>query len=347
MKLGETGRNSWHIRDYRDGDEVGMNDLFNMVFSLNRPLAHWFWKFDDNPHKPNKYICLAEKDAKIMAMYPCLPSYFKYFDERCVALQAVDNCVHHDLRKGLKREGIFLKVLKGLIEQAKRKGCAFGFGFPTDEHFRYGEKKLGYIYVGKLPTMRKSLSDSRGGVWTRFKKRIRRNREEGFSVTDVRDFSGAFDQLWLRAKDDYPIAMERDAKFLNWRYISNPTGEYKCLAVYQEGHRVPCGYAVGLFKGGGDARGYIYDFLLKGPRRAGLVLLERLEAYFRSAGAGTVECRMFEHVPMYEILSAAGYGPAPEAVNVNAYLFDGRKVSDAELGRKRNWHLTLGDSDTE
>ena len=348
-----TGRNSWDIRDYREGDEIGMNDLFNTVFKLQRPLGHWAWKFEKNPLAPNKYICLAEKDQKILAMYPCLPSYFNYFSDRCVVLQAVDNCVHEDVRKGLKREGVFLKTLKGLIQQAVRKGCDFGFGFPTDEHFRYGEKKLGYTHVWKLPVMQKSLpgAEDRGGstgrrIWSGLKKMIR-EEEKLFSVSEVAEFNSGFDQLWKKVVPDYKIAMERNAEFLNWRYIINPMGEYKCLAVHERGERIPRGYVVGQVKGGEVQRGQIFDFLLHGPRPAGLALLERLEDFFLAAGAKVVECRMFEHVPMYDILFASGFRPAPDAINVNAFLFNAEKISNIELGRKENWHLTLGDSDTE
>jgi len=347
-------RNQWLIRDFGAGDETGMNDLFNSVFNLKRPMGHWVWKFNENPLAPNKYICLAEKNGEIMAMYPCLPSYFKYFEQRCVVLQAVDNCVRADVRKGLKREGIFLKVLRGLIQQAIRKGCAFGFGFPTDEHFRYGEKKLGYINVGKLPILQKTVPETenrrsfiRKTLWHGIKARLPGAREGLFTVEEVRTFSEAFDGFWEKTAPDYQIIMERNARFLNWRYIINPTGTYKCLAVYEKERHLPCGYVVGQVQDRNPRTGLIFDFLLNGPEKAGKLLLARLEDHFRSAGVRRMECRMFEHVPMYDVLLASGFEKRPEAINVNAFIFDKAKIDGNELGKKENWHLTFGDSDTE
>jgi len=346
-------RNSWIIRDYRFGDEKQINALFNAVFQTERPLENWFWKFDENPLKPEKYMCLAERDSKILAMYPCLPSCFRYFQTRCVVLQAVDNCVHNDLRKGLKRQGIFLKVLHGLVEQAIRKGCAFGFGFPTDEHFRYGEKKLGYLSVGQLPVLQKNLSGHKSGgmvikrIFSGIRNNMTRKGDGRFIVREVRRFGKEFDRLWAGTASLFKIAMERDAKFLNWRYIDNPAGSYKCLAVYASGDEIPCGYIVGRVRDGDAGMGLIFDFVLNGPEQAGAALLEYLADYFLRRGVRVMECRMFEHVPMYPILVAFGFQPIPHAIKVTSFLFDKVKIDREALARKENWYLTLGDSDTD
>lgn len=53
---------SWTVRAYRPGDEVGINDLFNVVFERGRPLSVRYWKFDRNPAAEEKVIAVAESE---------------------------------------------------------------------------------------------------------------------------------------------------------------------------------------------------------------------------------------------------------------------------------------------
>lgn len=51
------------------------------------------------------------------------------------------------------------------------------------------------------------------------------------------------DQSWERAKDRYPITIERNFAYINWRFITHPFFSYIFLIAQQNG--LPCGYLIG------------------------------------------------------------------------------------------------------
>jgi len=90
------------VRKYKEGDERGINDLFNEIFNENRSLEEWFWKFKKNPLAEINLIAVAESQGKIIGQYASLPTLFKYKDKVLKASVVVDNLLHPEFRGGIK-----------------------------------------------------------------------------------------------------------------------------------------------------------------------------------------------------------------------------------------------------
>lgn len=59
---------------------------------------------------------------------------------------------------------------------------------------------------------------------------LRRPEPEG-SVTcrDLNRFDAAYDSLWREVRGGFLVVTERDARFMNWRYIDHPHLTYRCV----------------------------------------------------------------------------------------------------------------------
>lgn len=54
------------VREYREGDEIEINRLFNEIFGASRSLDEWRWKFRDGPANA-PVIAVAESGGQIVA----------------------------------------------------------------------------------------------------------------------------------------------------------------------------------------------------------------------------------------------------------------------------------------
>ena len=62
----------WSIRPYEPGDEEQILRLFKKVFGRERSLAHWQWKYRDNPE--GAQILVAVTDAgEVVGHYAGIP----------------------------------------------------------------------------------------------------------------------------------------------------------------------------------------------------------------------------------------------------------------------------------
>ncbi|MEK9186285.1 MAG: hypothetical protein AAB885_01730 [Patescibacteria group bacterium] len=57
------------------------------------------------------------------------------------------------------------------------------------------------------------------------------NTEKNWHFDEVTEFSKETDIFWHKIQNRYPIAIERNAVYLNWRYARNPLIKYRMLAV--------------------------------------------------------------------------------------------------------------------
>ncbi len=88
--------NNTIIETYKDGDEIGINNLFNSVFNQNRDLKEWKWKFMESPINSRPFVILAKDGEKIVGGYSCISFYLKYRDKIVRNVQPVDNMVDKD-----------------------------------------------------------------------------------------------------------------------------------------------------------------------------------------------------------------------------------------------------------
>ena len=343
------------IRPFREGDEKGINRLFNQIFAAARTLEEWNWKFRENPtlNGPPDAISLIEKNGEIAGHYASITLLVKYRGKTIRAIQVVDTFVDRSARVGIKS----LRALYAAHLERVAAVSTFGFGFPNDKAYPVGKKLLGYRDLGEMVQLFKCLSlkgavkkrCSRAPNWLldlvhAVSRRFFRTPVDGkarYTLDSTGAVDRALDRLWDRIENRLEIAVLRTSAYLNWRYKGD-RGQF--LVARQE--REVCGYAVVKIEDTDQARvGKILDLLYDGEDAASFLLAGALRL-FSDRGADFALCGCLNSSPLEHVLRRNGFidkkGIDPFPV---VYLPFTDESDPGYLTDPANWHLAYGDVD--
>jgi len=220
------------VRPYQPGDEDGILTLFNEVFGEDdktyraRGLAHWKWEFLENP-AGTQVVLGIEDTGRVIAQYACLPARVILDGEDVCCGQGIDSVVHKDYRRGLKREGAFLKTARYYFDHyGVPEVNAFGYGFPNKKAYRLGVKLLDYKPIAApVQTLARNLFNFKTD------DEVEVGADQVGAISEVSSFGAEADALWDRHKDGFSMAIRRDARYLNWRYTDCPSFDYRTFVL--------------------------------------------------------------------------------------------------------------------
>ncbi len=222
------------LRPYREGDEEAILPMFKEVFNAERSMAHWHWKFRDNPFGAYKIAQAFSYDGILAGHYSGYPVPFYSSvakGERFLSFQIGDIMT----RLGFRHVGLGkTSVLGRITDYFHQKFCVghipFLYGFVAGNHRKFGERFLGYQYMSEIPCHVMDLNHSTLKPDTWIKRII-----SGIRVEEVHDVNPAFDILFQKAAGNYGLLVKRDAGYLRWRYLDCPDGVYRIFALKRFG----------------------------------------------------------------------------------------------------------------
>lgn len=220
-------KKEWTVRPYEAGDERGILDLFNEVFSEvnpdfeHRKIEEWHWQFRDSP-LGNQTSVAIDEDGRIIGQYTSIPFRTWLRGKEEVTSQIVDSCVASEYRRSLKREGVFLTVGKLYFDIfAYCHPTVLCYGYPIPNAQRIGVRFLGYIPV--LEPVQKLVLDLDEARLKRIEDRV-----SEIEIQKIDRFGQGADDLWERMKPKIGYTIFRNSEFLNWRYADHPRVNYRC-----------------------------------------------------------------------------------------------------------------------
>lgn len=331
------------VRPYRPGDEDGILRLFNAVFAEDDPghalrsRAHWEWEFLQNP-AGTQVVLGIEPNGRIIAQYACLPARVHLDGRYAVCGQGIDSVVHKDYRRGLKREGAFLKTARYYFEHyGVPEVNAYGYGFPNQKAYRLGVKLLKYVPIAApVKTLARNLINFRDD------DAVGAGMDKSERIVPIERFDERIDRLWSSVETKHPMAIVRDATYLNWRYSDSPSVEHESF---------------GLEDGAGGWRAVwtvrknwmgppilALCELVCAPKDVGAITraLAHICAYARRTGQLRVEFWIPPTTPVYDTVLARGFTAENSPFNLCVKIYD--PGLDAAWARA-NWYYTIGDSD--
>ncbi len=211
------------FRPYRDGDEHAINEAFNEVFGLGRPISEWHWKYGAEP-AGRRMMLAVDTSGRVLAQYAAVAMPMQANGVLLRAGQIVDVFSRPDSRHGLAAGRAYLGAADAFISRwCHPDGLAVCFGFPSERPLRLGISRLGYAAVEPQPVpVWTRPTSGRGRVFTRHTVRL------GFDAA-------ATESLWYRSRDRYPIAVVRDSVWLDRRYNGRTGVGYVYMAAYRRG----------------------------------------------------------------------------------------------------------------
>lgn len=324
------------LRPFQPGDEQQLLAGHNRIFTPTRSLAHWQWKFRDNPTCQLHTMLAVHEEAGVVGAYVTIPTRFRADGRFVLGGQCVDLWVDPEHRRAGPRPGLFVNLALAHYERWGGKAAdqnAFHYGWPIAT-WRIGQRYLKYEMVRDWDFLFREVPAA--GLPARAVP-------DDLQVVAVARFGADTDALWARLQDQSRLQVVRDARYLNWRFADAHDAQYQLWECRE--------------RAGGQLRGIAVtsqrDFLF--PKAHFLVewlvpsddydattaLLARAEARTNELGA-PVLATLFQHLdPRFLHFQRKGfavYGTSYFQVVIPFTL-------DDTLWFKDHWYCTLGDSD--
>ncbi len=329
------------IRDFKQGDEIAVNSLFNSTFHQKRPLDEWYWKFKQNPFGKSQ-IFIAEKDNNIVGHFGAIPLRVYIDGVVLIAYQYLDAIVDYSCRK----EGIFSSLLNYSISQGNVNEM-FGMGFPNKITYDLETDKLNivhglgevdlYINYNLLPINKENYNPA---------------LLKAKSIFKVDLFDERFDLLWEKVSHEHIISPVKDRDYLNWRYIMKPQSFYSIFASQDE-NEVNGFIVLKTIETMGYKKGCIVDILsLKDAEITEELLLYGLH-YFGNQGVNLVTTYIKDSF-VSKVLLQLGFERVVDEEITKKYNIEkmwlvvhnfNPRIKEEKLCNRENWRVILGDSD--
>lgn len=218
-------RDPFHIRPYTDGDEAAILELFPTCFHVSRSEAHWRWKYRQNPYGETA-ISLALSDREELAAHYAGYAMPFFYDlgqgrRRFPALQMGDTMTNPRFRRaGGGRNGLLGRTVKHFF--ALHRGGPYGFfyGFNTGPIQRFCRWFIGGSRVEPVGFWRYAET-APADSWS----------TTGYRVEPLQEANAEVDRLFRQAAPHYGFLVQRDARYVRWRYLSCPDTDYSVLAI--------------------------------------------------------------------------------------------------------------------
>lgn len=319
-----------NARPYRAGDEEKIVQLLDTVFNgwpsfdlVHSAIDYWRWRYRDYPDKPG-VIVVYQADDEIVGCTHSSPRYMKIGDKLC------SGCLGGDIAilKTFRRRGIASAMIRLATRLRKEAGMRFTYYETRNPRLLHSFKKTAFqlpfqsrhlVRIKDINLhLRRQQHDKRWLKSCVFKSQkawnhlthLRRKNDCGrqLKLAELETFDERFDLFWDQVSKHYSLMVQRDRRYLNWRYCDLRGGNYK--VKYAEDADGIQGYIV-LRIDTTDKDypiAYIVDFLCKAdhPDAAQALIADSLN-HFDQQGVSSVHCLVPKKHPYRKLFAGHGF----------------------------------------
>ena len=217
------------VREYREGDEAAILDLFARSFHAPRSREHFDWKYRRSPYG-NAHISLAfDDEQRLVGHYAAYPVPFRDRGRDLLAHQVGDTMTEKSVRHiGRGPSSVFGRTALHFYERFCEERIAFNYGFNVDNVQKFSLRFLRSERVEPVAYRRRDIASLR-----RLSRLERIAR--GYRLELVADATPEFDELFARVERDYEFLVRRDAQYLRWRHLQAPERASFVVAIRKWG----------------------------------------------------------------------------------------------------------------
>lgn len=324
---------------YQKSDRAQAFAFFRSVYparQANRLIAQWDWKYDANPFnlEPDPYVLLLREEDKVIGMLGALSLRVSIRGDECWVSSGCDAIISPAHRGR--------RLFSRMLERYKQdRPIGIGWGNAVSNHIWVDATTSSARIVPLI-----ACSIFKGyGLYNRNTSDSSSDHE--IEIIQIEHFDSRFDDLWPSVRGDYPIALIRDWRYLNWRFDERPDARYARFCAIRGNDLL--GYlVVRVAEKDGARRGYLVDWMVKGQSFAIFSLLVRHAfAHARREGAMLISTRTTTPV-FRRMLYRMGF--IPWYWGPREYVITRAPLQDESLQAFRamsQWFSTMGDGDLE
>jgi len=345
-------------------DHAEQARLFNACFKKTLDEAALVWRYDTNPHGASVSFLARPEDGEGISGYACSPRLVvPWGDDAAQAPvgETGDVMTHPDFRK----LGIFSSLDRACMQETARLGWPCVFGLPN-RRSAHIFPKLGWEIVGSVRPFTFVLkSDGEARRERQVDGRLRalmtplghmkgkrararlRERSRPLVARPLERFPAEVEALSRAVEPRFSLMVRRDAAYLNWRFMDNPSGLHRAFGLFDPAGSL-VGYVVIQVPRPGSSLGYLVDLLapeeaaVAGCMEAGLAALDE-------CGASVARATALDGSWWRKTLEASGFlAPRPEnQLTLILYTNDPEHPVARAARDVASWYLTDGDRDDE
>jgi hypothetical protein len=172
---------------------------------------------------------------------------------------------------------------------------------------------------------------------------VRAGRSTAYRVQEIQRFDAAFDALFARTAPALPLAVTRDAAYLNWKFVAKPDNRYRRLAAFDPSGTLRAYAVLSAGTRGGEPVGTVLDLLGEPGHSDALdAVIRRGLDWLRSEGVVEVSCVGSDRA--LSCLERFGSRPRPSPTG---FMFRNGDsvVRPGFVGNIDNWYITGSDAD--
>lgn len=361
--MSEEPRGKFESRAAEPSDAETLIGLFNRAFHKQKDARTATWKYFASPHGAS-YTLLAHDAGLVGGAYSYVYRRATLRGESFTAAQASDAMVDVAFRK----RGIFTSFDDAAARESASRGVPVCWAVAGRQSM-HGFLKNGWKAIGvyrqhvavldakrllgnRLPAPLAALAAPfLNGALAIAGKRRKQRTAGAHSVRAVDRFDDRVDALFAAVAPSLPIALARDAKYLDWRYVDTPTKRHRILLA-ERGATLD-GYVVIESVKENPGRGYVVDVLGRDAEAEDALLTAALDA-LAADGHSLALCSTMPCPRVSAMLARNGFFPHPKKTPfrtatpfiVRVLRDDARPTSEECLDPK-GWYVFDGDRDVE
>jgi hypothetical protein len=212
------------VRILEDADFEAVRNLFAEVFQKEMSAELWHWKYRvQDGHAVGVF-----KNGTLVGHYGGVGATIFYKGKSARALQIVDVMVKPSSRQAVRKHSPFFLASTMFLEHFIGYGKPYllGYGFPSNRAMGIAERLGIYAPIGRM-------FEICWPIEAHEKRPSLLYTCTGISAANIREHSQALAQLWQQFRQemqDY-ILVQKDAAYLEHRYLSNPANAYTVLLM--------------------------------------------------------------------------------------------------------------------
>lgn len=224
------------------GDVEGISQLITAMSTdgsdqrlRDKSAAYYRWMYTENPAGP-AIVHSAHRHGSIVSSFAIAPKVLQ-IDGRLVTFGKTMDMFTHPDYQGL---GLIKRCTDAVFTEAKASGMDGWYVTPSVNSYPIFTGKWGYredfsvVYRSRVldfgavagVVLRRGWAGRAVGAVVNAGRRLLPRRRvvppAGWQVRTVAEFGPEADRLWERVRAGYRVALVRDARYLNWRYVRNP-----------------------------------------------------------------------------------------------------------------------------
>ncbi|MEP6711022.1 MAG: GNAT family N-acetyltransferase [Ferruginibacter sp.] len=354
----EVNKNYTIVKGIADEQEL---ENYRLCFQRNgteRDIKNLQWLHKQNQANTNT-IFYAMDGNNVAAIYTALPVLFNLDGKIVPSLQSIDTMTD-EFHRG---KGLFIKLAAALYEDAATQKFGLVYGFPNENSAPGFFKKLKWTSFGEAPFMikplrlayflKKILNKKKGSDFSSanhiFGAPESVQLKNSYVIKAIGGFDENYNSLWNSARSSFKVGINRDASYMNWRYIQKPGEHYYRYGLFEH-DQLKAVIVFSLKKKHDGLIGYVMELIFNpGDKKSAKAILKFATKIFRQQKTDVVLAWCFPHSFNYKSYKNAGYYNLPPKLRPQKLYLGVRAFNEADrsvIENTANWYISYSDSDT-